>query len=184
MSSMVHLISLVCSAVLAASAVVEGARWEVLAGKPGGPPACEDGNPCRINQHGNALELRLDPSVKSSGKTLTKLEIKNLKDRSVELYSLDEINEIDPAKSFEIYAIRDLRPGVGGVVDLAVYAYSSAKEGPMFYYFLYNSSTGKFVMAPGTFPKLKWDGASKRYLSDLRHVPYELDKSLHFKNLK
>ena len=75
------------------------------------------------------------------------------------------VNKIGQDEIFNLYQVH-LRPT--GDTDLNEHAYNSAHEGPSYYYFIYDRAHQNFVFSGDVFPKLIFDGKTKRYFSDLR----------------
>lgn len=165
----------------AAPALAED-RWASLTSRQN--PKCSDQNPCRVSNDGLTFSIEFSPIEFSFGrKTKQKLEeirIKQISTNTAEVqsYALAEMNYLAPDNYYKLYKIR-LRPN--GKTDLALQAYSSAHEGPLYYYFLFDLKTKGFVISESPVPKLKYDAKSRRYISELGEVPYTLDQNLQFK---
>jgi hypothetical protein len=173
MSAIIHLV-LSVSLAFAATA----AQWRALENK--NHAECDEDHPCRIEEGGLAFNFQLQPLIKLSSKNLPAIQIKSLKPGGAEqVFALKEVNTLALDEKFEVQTISGFRPGAAGV-DLAVYAYSSAREGKMYYYFLFDAAAGKFVAAGDPLPKLIWDAQKKVFSSELHHVGYVLGKDLRF----
>ena len=146
--------------------------WELLTNKS--HPDCTKESPCRVIESNGVFEFTMNSEVKESMKTLREVRIRNLKGGPPEIFELKEMNDIKQDEFFELYKIQ-LKPGVSG---LALYAYSSAREGKSFYYFLYDTSKQKFTMSNGTFPKLNYNPQAKIFLTPVEGTKYILDKDL------
>jgi hypothetical protein len=139
-------------------------------------PGCDDSSFCRVIESNGTFEVTMAPQVKHSLKVLKKLTIRNLKTGGVQDFALAEMNGLEGDAFFELYKI-GFRPGIKDT-DLVLHAYNSAREGPSYYYFLYDSSKQSFVMSDGTFPRLVYDSKSKTYRTAYHHIPYVLGKDL------
>ena len=139
--------------------------------------ACGAKSPCRIQNENHAFAIELHPETFYIGKAphirLDQLQIKDLSSANSEPenYYLGEINLLPADEHFELFKIQ-IRPT--GETDLALLAYSSAKEGPMYYYFLYDRKKKKMIMSDLALPKLRYDLKTGVYLSDLQERPFIL----------
>ncbi|MGE0527582.1 MAG: hypothetical protein AB7G93_23360 [Bdellovibrionales bacterium] len=143
-----------------------------------GQKECNAEEPCRVIQSDGAVfEVSLLAEPRGGKRILKSLEIRSLKTGHVQKFEPKEVNNIKSDESFGVYKA-NLRPGKN--TDLALMAYSSAHEGPVYHYFLYNSARKEFVASTGTFPKLVRDSKTGKYLSEIQGAPYRLGSDLKF----
>jgi hypothetical protein len=131
---------------------------------------------CHIEESNAMFAVNFIMKESSSKFSMETIEIWNLADKSKQVFKIDEMNEIGPDEYYELYKV-SFRPGIDK--DLGLHAYDSAREGEMYYYFLYDASKKKFVMSKEPFPKLI-HVSGKDYKSDLQGRRFELGSDLHF----
>jgi len=69
-----------------------------------------------------------------------------------------------------------------GPSDLALFTNLSPHHGPLFYYFIFDAATKKFVMTNEEIPKLDFTDKNGLYASDTRkEIQYELGSDLYLK---
>lgn len=148
------------------------ASWEPVGTKA--HPDCVEESPCRIIETNAVFEIVMNIQVKDSMKSMHDIQIKNLKNGSIEKYKTDETNDIGAKEHFELFKIELKGKEVRG---LALYAYNSAREGKSYYYFIYDASKQKFVLSDSTFPKLTYDAKAKAFVTPVEGSKYSLDKN-------
>ncbi len=152
-------------------------KWEPITTKA--KPVCSAEYTCRIVQSNASFEIQFAPTLNDKMQSLKSLEIKNLSDGSVQKFSLEEMNNLPMDEYFEVYKLKT-KPDTAKDNDLAIYAYSSAREGKVFYYLVYDAAAKKFVMSERTFPKLNYDAKTKQYSSELQGSKFILGSNLKF----
>lgn len=150
-------------------------KWAAITSKV--QPDCGSQSPCRILEGNSSFEAILKPAIEKSKNVLRKLQIRSLKSGDVQEFELVEMNNIAGDDFFALYKVQ-MRPG--GAIDLALHAYDSAREGEVYYYFLYDPVKQQFVMSEGTFPKLIYEAKSKYFVSEFQGAKFVLEKSLQF----
>ena len=145
-------------------------------------PRCDlnKGKVCTITNNGRKFKVLLKPEqFKDGSKTQLRLDSLQIQEVSSpssepEIYHLEQTGFLPTNEFFELYQVR-MRPT--GETDLALYAYSSAHEGPMYYYFLYDPRKKIFAMTDLPMPKLAYDEKSGLYLSEIQERPFEIKRN-------
>ena len=145
-------------------AIAQTSSWQLL--NQGVRASCSQEEPCRLRQSSDIFEITFAVEEKGSMRSLTKIKIKNIHTGEVQVFPTQEINKLRQKDQFEMYGV-NLRPGMSQ--DLALYAFSSPREGKVFNYFLYDPARKRFTASAGTYPKLTYDGKTKKYISELQH---------------
>lgn len=146
------------------------AGWKSLTDKV--HPDCSIDTPCRIVESTAVFEIMLPPAIKKGMKSLHEVQIKGLKAGTIEKYKVNEIKDINADEHFDIQKIE-----LNGQSGLALHAYNSAREGKVYYYFLYDKAKQKYVMSEGTFPKLTWNAKAKAFVTPVAETKYVIDKN-------
>ncbi|HWU44488.1 MAG TPA: hypothetical protein VN132_13650 [Bdellovibrio sp.] len=163
--------SLIFALLCTLSNLANAAGWEPVTTKK--RPDCTAESPCRVMESNAVFEVIMNSQMREGMKVMHEIEIKNLKNGSIEKYKVDEMNNIGEKEFFELSKIQ-LKEYAG----LALYAYNSAREGKAFYYFLYDAAKQKFVQSESTFPKLSYDPKVKAFVTPVEGSKYVVDKNL------
>ena len=150
-------------------------NWKAVTSKA--HRVCDAEQPCRILQSNGSFEVKFVVSAKEGLQTLENVRIRNLKNGKVQDFVIDAVSDIPESDYFQLFQVQ-LRPGHER--DLALLAFLSAREGEVFYYFVYDSKANKYVMSEDTFPRLKYKKGAQ-YTSDLQERLFELGKDLEFR---
>jgi hypothetical protein len=169
----------VCFTLVLFSAAANCASWEPLTSKS--HPDCSAKAPCHVIEPNGTFDVTLTTEPRGTMKKLVKVDIKDLKSDSRQTFALDEANNIDEN---DFYGIFHIAVRAGKEFDFAIHAFNSAREGKVYYYFLYDAAQRKFVMSDGTIPKLLVDPKTKQFVSDLQSTKYKLGKDLKFTIVK
>lgn len=160
----------------AALAANKDPNWKSL-GDMSGVKECSGEKPCRLIEPNGTFEIKLDVKENLSNRQLKNLEIRDLKTGKTASFKLNEVNNHKSGELFEIYAVK-LRGGAP--IDLAVYAYDSAREGEAYYYFIYDQNNRNFIFSDGTYPKLVYSPTEKVFRTSLQGHKYALDQNFKF----
>lgn len=137
---------------------------------------------CWFEQEGGEkFALWFETSVDHTAnlRSLTKISIKRGKTGEVQTFALPGVSRVELNEPVRIYTTQ-LRKG--GPSDLALFTNLSPHNGPLFYYFVFDEATKKFVMTKDEIPKLDFTKESNLFASDTRkEIKYELDASLNLK---
>ena len=152
-------------------------QWEPLNSQ--NRPNCSAKSPCRVFQDGLTYDFIINAKTVGSKKVFEKLLIKNNTNGRSQEFVLDTMRNLDDDEYFEFFKTQ-LRPGKN--VDVALAAFSSAREGRVYYYFLYDEKSKSFIMSDGTFPKLVSSKSGVGLESELQGTPFKIDESLKIVN--
>lgn len=175
------LLALISTGALAQAPVTESV-WSPLTSKE--TPVCSPESPCRIQNGSTTFSIEFTPEVFLFGdepkQKLDSIKVKNISsaNSTPQVFALEEMNYLSEKDHYKLFQVR-FRPT--GETDLAIRAYSSASEGPVYYYFLFDKRKNAFVMQQETFPQLRFDSKTRRYLTELQSTPYVLDSNLQFR---
>jgi len=156
------------------SAHARESAWEPLTTEE--HPECNREKPCKVNEPNGEFYVRFvmkDP-VEDGSASMDRIEIWSDKGEKQE-FTLDEMNSLATGEYYKIYKV-SLRPGP--YKDLALFAYSSAHEGEMYYYFLYDNHRDNFVVSDETLPKLHYNSRTRTFKSELQGNTFILRKNL------
>ena len=136
---------------------------------------CDRQNACRVNEVNGNFAVEFVTSTQQGMLHLDRFNIKNLASGVSQQFSPAAMNDISADSFFEVDQIH-IRPG--GVVDIALHAFNSAREGKVYYYFIYDAKKKTFVMSDDTFPRLANENGV--YFSDIQHAKYKLGADFKF----
>lgn len=158
---------------LRASAPGRTISWQAINSK--NRPNCSVKKPCRVFQDGLTYDFIFYTKLEGKKLVFEKLGIKNNAKGINQEFVLDAMRDLSDDEYFEIFKV-NLRPGK--FLDVALAAFSSPREGRVYYYFLFDQKTRSFVMSEGTYPKLilSRDGSSLE--SELQGTPFVINDDL------
>ena len=139
--------------------------------------SCTKAKPCRITENKThesfemSFELREEPALNL--RTITKIVFKNTKDNTTQAIELDQVGRVKSEEPFQFFSM-DLRKK--GLADLALLSANSPHHGPLYYYFMYDTATSKFVLNGPDIPELKPVNASHEFVSAVDSaIAYKID---------
>lgn len=107
-------------------------------------PTCDSHRPCLVMEKKTKQNFRVTFDFKDNegnGRSIEKITIENLKTRKKTSFATPEAEAVLPKEFFKFFT-DDFNKD--GHTDLALYAYSSANEGPMYYRFIYDPETKSY----------------------------------------
>ena len=139
---------LVCSTALAQSAAPS---WDQVTSEK--KKSCTKALPCYVKDKKSDVQFKVifHTATEEDVTLIKEIEIKNMKNDKVSKFSPEDVAGVLDGESFQLFS-----PDVNddGAMDLALFASSSARGGPMFYYFIQDPKKGQFVMTKDTIPEL------------------------------
>lgn len=146
-------------------------------------PACTKPNSiCWFEEKaGEKYSLWFDSTVDQTNnyRSITGVHIKNGKTGEVQSFNTPGVSRVDLNEPVHIYKAQ-LRKD--GPTDIALFTNLSPHNGPLFFYFIFDPATKKFVMTDEEIPKLDFTNQANLYASDTRsEIKYELDSNLKLK---
>lgn len=167
----------VAVALAASSPCANAQKWEPITSKVS--PNCEAPQSCRLVQSNATFEIRVIATVSGGVKTPQSIEIRNLEGGEPQTFSGKDMTEVVEKESFPIWKVK-LRPDSKDF-DIAVYTLSSAKDGEVFQYLIYDAAKKAFVKSDNMVPKVAYDAKSKLYISELQARKFSLGPDLKLK---
>ena len=126
---------------------------------------------CSVNEGSTSFEIGMEIEAKDDLEYLTQLVIRNRKTGQAQSFDTSAVNGAENHQPFNLYQVRLQSPNV---IDLALRAYTSARAGPSYYYFLFDAKTQTFVQTEDTVPKLNVDPKTKELRTDIQEVPFKI----------
>lgn len=171
----IHLILLTLSFSLWASEL----RWQPVTSEK--QKECTEESYCRVLEGKTSFEILLSPAAKGGRLVLNEIAIKSLATGEILNYPVQEMNSLELNEYFKLYKVQ-LR--AKGPWDLALAAYSSAREGPVFHYFVFDEKTQKFIQSDATAPRLIRDKKPGIFKSEIQGTEYVLGKDLKIRQVQ
>ena len=112
---------------------------------------CVVGDPCWVSVDGRSFAVAFAIKEEEGVRTLEKVEITDVREGKKQTFEVPEVNQLEGRSQFELFEINRLEPG--RPVDLALFAFDTAREGSMYYYFLYEPVQRRFVISPEPVPR-------------------------------
>ena len=144
-------------------------------------PSCNEKAPCLIKQPKAQANYRvIFQTAKDQDVMLIKqVSISDEKTKATDSFEMKGMSGIFPG---ETYQFESLDLNNDGYTDLALMAFSSARQGPIYYYFIYDPTKKKFIMSPEPYPELKLDPKTKTY--EAQEGRFKLDSTYTLRPLK
>lgn len=140
--------------------------------------SCEPKTPCFVEQKKDGLKFRIVFQTALEGhataiKTVTIIEEKSKISSTFEMRMMSGVFKGEP------YRFESLDLNADGYTDLALMAFSSARQGPIYHYFLYNPTAKKFVLSPEPYPELHLDPKTGLYQAQIGSFKLGQDFKIH-----
>ncbi len=178
--------TMICFALLMASAQTYGSDWTRLKSSEKFGKICTTAHPCQVEAHGKVYNIEFTVATEDDFKVIDGVEVWRRvstgihQESSRQSFEIKGMNQIAGKEYFEIYQIDGLMPGRTG--DFAIHTTNSPKSGPVYIYFLYDEVTQKFVQSKGPYPKLQFDSKSQQLVTDTTDNVYEVGRNLQISN--
>ncbi len=147
MKNMIHLLGIF---LFAQGISAAGQGQELLTSKE--QPTCSSSAPCVVTENMVDFKIHFETEKFGALDVISKVLVRNSKSGIVVSYDIKDNDGFEPGSQVKIYTT-DLNSD--GLKDLALYAGTNPQSGHLYYYFIFNPKTKKFVMSHFMAPELQ-----------------------------